>query len=115
MAKKRTHVGMDISEEDLKKLHEEHKQISPTEHPMLMKAMGISDAEEEAWHNAHGPVPLSQPAPERKYINPFAVGGAFLDYCVKQKWLIREGTGRTAKYYPTEEGINELGKYGIKV
>ncbi len=115
MAKKRTHIGEDITEEDQRKLHEEHKQISPTEHPTLMRAMGISDAEDEAWHNAHGPVPLSQPAPERKSINPFAVGGAFLDYCVKQKWLIREGTGRSAKYYPTEAGIKELRNFDIKI
>jgi len=40
----------------------------------------------------------------RKSINPFFVGGAFLDWCVKQGWLVQEGR----QYFATEEGARQL-------
>jgi len=34
---------------------------------------------------------------EKKSVNPYALGGAFLRYCVEQGWLTQEGEGRSAK------------------
>ena len=51
---------------------------------------------------------------ERKPVNPFAVGGGFLVYCVGQGWLVQEGKGRNAKYYVTNEEKKELRKFHIK-
>jgi hypothetical protein len=51
----------------------------------------------------------------QKPVNPFAVGGGFLAYCVKQGWLIQEGESRAARYYVTPEGEEALGRFGIKV
>lgn len=52
-------------------------------------------------HHRWGPadaVPLGDP------VNPFAIGGAFLQYCVRQGWLTQQGRGRAMKYYITEAG-----------
>ena len=60
----------------------------------------------------------SQSGPKKtgkKAINPFAIGGGFLDYCVRQGWLIQEGKARGAKYYITNEGEEGLKKFGIKI
>ncbi len=50
-----------------------------------------------------------------KPVNPFAIGGGFLDYCIGQEWLIREGKGREARYFVTETGKEELKKFGIRI
>jgi hypothetical protein len=52
---------------------------------------------------------------ELKSINPFEIGGGFLDYCMKHGWIIRKGTARNGKYYVTGEGIEALKKFGIKI
>lgn len=44
----------------------------------------------------------------KKPINPYAVGAQFLDYCVKQGWLIREGTGRNKRWHLTEKAKGDL-------
>ncbi len=51
---------------------------------------------------------------DKKTVNPFAIGGGFLDYCVQQGWIIKQGKSRLAKYFVTDKGNKELGKYGIK-
>jgi hypothetical protein len=48
-------------------------------------------------------------------VNPFAIGGTFLEYCVANGWLRREGAGRAAKYFLTESGRAELPKFGVRV
>jgi hypothetical protein len=49
-------------------------------------------------------------------INPFAIGGAFLQYCTNQGWLIERGTGRNKTYHVTKEGERELKeRFGISV
>lgn len=40
----------------------------------------------------------------KKSINPFAVGGGFLAWCVKQGWLIQQDK----QYFATKEGAREL-------
>jgi hypothetical protein len=50
-----------------------------------------------------------------KPVNPFAIGGGFLDYCVKQGWIIREGADKSAKYFVTLEGKRKLSHFGINL
>jgi hypothetical protein len=105
--------GQRITEEENEKWHKELHQLTPEQHETMMKKMGISGEEDRNWHE-------SQRTPEQagtrqRPINPFAVGGGFLNYCIKQGWLIQEGKGRTAKYYATEVGTKELRKYGIEI
>jgi hypothetical protein len=54
---------------------------------------------------------------EKKSINPYWVGGKFLEFCVKKEWLIQEGKGgRGTKWYPTEKGRKALkAEFGIEV
>lgn len=54
-------------------------------------------------------------ATDKKSVNPFAIGGGFLGFCVSKGWLMQEGKGRNAKYFATDEGKEELKKFGIKL
>jgi hypothetical protein len=47
-------------------------------------------------------------------INPYAVGGSFLDYCIRQGWIVREGKGRSAGYFATPAGAGALKAFGIR-
>lgn len=40
--------------------------------------------------------------------NPLAPGSAYLDYCVKQGWLVKSGEGDSATYELTPEGEKKL-------
>lgn len=40
--------------------------------------------------------------------NPLAPGSAYLDYCVRQGWLIKKGEGESATYELTPEGEKKL-------
>jgi len=40
--------------------------------------------------------------------NPLELGSAYLDYCVKQGWLIKNGEGDSATYELTPEGEKSL-------
>ncbi len=79
-----------------------------------MKEMGVSEEEDKEWHKTYEMPRISNQA-RRKTVNPFAIGGGFLDYCVKQGWVIREGKGRNATYFATKEGAEELKKFGIEI
>jgi hypothetical protein len=113
--KKEKHLGMTLTEEEHEKWHKEHGEITAKEHETLTKKMGITKEQHEEWHKEHGAHPESQIESARRSLNPFAIGGGFLDYCVKQGWLIREGKGRSARYYSTEKGKEELERFGIRV
>jgi hypothetical protein len=54
-------------------------------------------------------------SPGQKPINLFNIGKDFLDYCVKQGWLNREGKGQNVKYYVTLSGEEEIIKIGVKM
>jgi hypothetical protein len=107
------HMGMTMTEEEHEKWHREHPDITPEQHEAWMRKMGISREEDEEWHKTHGIREKSNS--RREPINPFAVGGGFLNYCVGQGWLIQEGKGRDSKYYVTEKGEKEIRKLGIKI
>jgi len=53
------------------------------------------------------------PGPDARFVNCFAIGGGFLDYCVKQGWLIRRRHGKSTRYYVTEVGRSALADFGI--
>lgn len=107
------HMGMTMTEEEHQKWHDEHPEMTPELHSAFMKKMGISEEEDKKWHMEHGEPPKHPSTTEKKTVNPFAIGGGFLNYCVKQGWLIQEGKGRNAKYYVTKEGEGKLGEFGI--
>jgi hypothetical protein len=114
-AEKRTeHMGMIMTEGEHEKWHREHSEMTEDQHEAFLKGMGVSKEEDEAWHKKHRTRPTASERPGRIRVNPFAVGGAFLGYCVKQGWLIQEGKGRAANYYVTEEGESELRRFGVK-
>jgi hypothetical protein len=119
MAKKRMirHMGMIMSEEEHRQWHEKHqgKRLMPEEHKKLMEHLGVSEEKDHKWHKTQGvpPVETVEPPPGDDPVNPFAIGGGFLEYCVRQGWLTRQGRGRGTKYYVTEAGREALAGYGI--
>ncbi len=119
MAKKKRirHMGMTMTEEQHRRWHREHegKELTPIEHKKLMAHLGISEEEDRKWHQAQEPSgpETTDLAPDAQPVNPFAIGGAFLEYCVRQGWLIQRGRGKGMKYYVTEAGREALAEYGI--
>jgi hypothetical protein len=119
MAKKKVirHMGMTMTEQEHRKWHQEHerKGLAPEEHRRLMERLGISETQDRQWHEGQGSSPEGPVAPagETGPVNCFAIGGGFMDYCVRQGWLIRRGRGRAAKCYVTEAGRAALAEYGI--
>jgi len=77
--------------------------------------MDITEEEDEKWHRGHDLPQEAQNESRLDQINPFAVGGGFLAYCVKQGWLIQEGKDRNARYYVTRKGREELRKFSIEI
>ena len=104
-----------LSQQKHEQCHCKHQDISPEQHKKMIQKMGISEKEEAKWHAANPSSPKDKDHEKNKSINPFAVGGGFLAYCVRQGWLIQQGKGRLTKYYPTDEGRTELAKFGIDV
>ena len=119
MAKKRSirHMGMTLSEEEHRRWHAQHKakRLTPEEHTRLLEHLGVSEEEDRKWHEANGMAPVETAAtvPDGDPINCFAIGGGFLDYCVRQGWLIRQRQGKATRYYVTEIGREALAGYGI--
>ncbi|MEW6235811.1 MAG: hypothetical protein AB1656_10530 [Candidatus Omnitrophota bacterium] len=110
-------LGMNLTEAEHEKWHKEHPQgeLTAEEQEQLRERLGVSEAEQRQWREQHPEHEENRKEGTEKAINPFAVGGGFLDYCVKQGWLIREGSGRSSKYYATPAGKRELANFGIKV
>jgi len=84
MGKKVKHASMTITEEEHEKWHKEHEEITPAEHEDLTRKMSITEKEHEEWHKKHGVPPEPWSKTGQKPINPYAIGGGFLSYCVKQ-------------------------------
>jgi hypothetical protein len=53
--------------------------------------------------------------PERIPINPYWVGGSFLDYCARQGWVLKEGKGKSLRFYATPAGVKALKQFGIAI
>ena len=41
-------------------------------------------------------------------VNPFALGGAFLQLCIKNRWVVHRVQGKKHLYLLTEEGTRAL-------
>ena len=48
-------------------------------------------------------------------INHYALGAFFLQYCVKNGWLTKEGSSRYPKWYITELGKIELIRFDVDI
>ncbi len=75
--------------------------------------MGVSDEEDRRWHAKHESHGKHEIDPLDILVNPFTIEDGFIDYCVRHGWLVREGRGRTARYYAAAEGREALHEYGI--
>jgi hypothetical protein len=120
MGKKKTirHMGMTMTEAEHRRWHQEHEgqRLTATEHQKLMEHLGVRPEQDRRWHQAQAAdnsASGTDPAPEGDLVSPFAIGGGFLDYCVRQGWLTRQKCGRAVKYYVTQTGRAALAEYGI--
>lgn len=109
------HMGMTMTEEEHKQWHRKHKKMRPEEHEQLMEKMGVSPQEDIRWHQQQKRCKTREVDSGNMPLNQFVIGGGFLNYCVKQGWLIREGKGVKAKYFATEKGRRELIKFDIDI
>ena len=50
---------------------------------------------------------------DERPVNPFAIGGGFLEFCLRKGWLVQRGSGREARYFVTPEGRHELRQFDI--
>jgi len=103
MAKKIRHMGMTLTKEEHDRWHKQARELPPEQHDTLMKKLGITPEQDAEWHRTHRTLD-EQRTKGKKSINPFAVGGAFLGWCVQQGWLVQEGK----QYFATQEGAREL-------
>jgi len=111
MAKRIRHMGMTLAKGEHERWHKDAPDLTPAQHETLMKKLGISPEQDAEWHRTHKTL-HEQKTTGRKSINPFAVGGGFLGWCVKQGWLVQEGK----QYFATEEGVRELrSRFDIKL
>jgi hypothetical protein len=107
-------MGMTLTKEAHDRFHREGGNLSPEQHDALMKKLGITREQDEEWHRTHLTLGEER-AKEMKGlrgINPFAVGGGFLSWCLKQGWLVQRGK----QYFATKEGARKLREhFDIKI
>ena len=111
MGKKIRHMDMTMTKTEHERWHQEPSELAPAKHDAFMKRLGISKKEDEEWHRRHRI--LADPKLKGlKPVNPFAIGGGFLNWCISQGWLVLQGK----QYFATKEGVGELRKYfGIEI
>ena len=59
--------------------------------------------------------PALPPGNELIALNPYWVGGSFLEYCVRQGWMVKQGQGRSLRYFCTPAGMEALRRFGIEI
>jgi hypothetical protein len=114
MKKRIHHMGMTPAKEEHDLFHREGHDLTPEQHDAFMKKLGITKEQDEEWHRTHVSLGEQQVGGTGRLtdINPFAVGGGFLSWCVKQGWVVQKGR----QYFVTKEGARELRKrFDIKV
>ncbi|MGA2270664.1 MAG: hypothetical protein ABSH44_19500 [Bryobacteraceae bacterium] len=114
MSKRIHHMGMTLTKEKHDRFHKESPTLAPKQHEALMNKLGVTKEQDEEWHRTHLTLDeqRARATMGMKGINPFAVGGGFLAWCVKQGWLVQRGK----QYFATREGARELReRFGIKV
>jgi len=104
-------MGMTISKQEHEKFHKGAPALSPKQHTALMKRLGVTPEQDEEWHRTHLTL-AEQHAQGLRQISPSAVGSAFLEWCLKEGWLVRQNK----QLYATPEGVRGLGeRFEIKV
>jgi hypothetical protein len=107
-------MGMTLTKDKHDSFHREGRDLTPEKHAALMKRLGISEEQDREWHRTHltlGEQRLKG-AKGLRAINPFAVGGGFLSWCIRQGWVVQSGR----QYFATKEGAHELReRFQIKV
>jgi len=106
MGKRIHHMGMTLTKEEHDRFHREKRDLMPKQHDALMKKLGITKEQDEEWHRTHLTLDEQRAKGTKalRGINPFAVGGGFLSWCVKQGWVVQRGK----QYFATKEGVREL-------
>jgi hypothetical protein len=105
---------MTITKEEHDRFHQENRDLSPRRHAALMKKLGVTKEEDEEWHRTHLTLAeqRAQATAGMTRVNAFAVGGAFLAWCVKQGWLVQYGK----QYFASKEGAAGLReRFGIEL
>ncbi len=114
MGKRIHHMGMTLTKRGHERFHQEGRDLTPEQHDAFMKNLGITAEQDEEWHRSHL-TPGEQQATSKgalRGINPFAVGGGFLSWCVKQGWIVQQ----RRRYFATREGTRALReRFDIKV
>ena len=114
MGKRIHHMGMTLTKEQHDRFHRESPDLVPEKHDALMKKLGVTKEQDEEWHRTHLTLAEQRALGGKglKSINPFAVGGGFLSWCVREGWLVQKGV----QYFATKEGAHELReRFGITV
>ena len=103
MGKQIHHMGMILDKADHDEFHKRPPELNVRQHDALMKRMGITPEEDEAWHRTHLTL-AEQHVQGLKHIDPCAIGIAFSEFCIQQGWMVHKGKD----YFATKEGIREL-------
>jgi hypothetical protein len=104
MAKRIHHMGMIVSKDKHDEFHKNALDLSPNQHDALLKRIGITKEQDEEWHRTHLTLG-EQRARGLTHVDPLVIGAGFVEWCVRQGWLIQRGT----EYFASKEGIRELG------
>jgi hypothetical protein len=104
MSKRIHHMGMTLTRNEHEEFHKGAPDLSPKQHEAFMKRMGITKEQDEEWRRTHLTLG-EQRAQGLIHVEPAAIGAGFVEWCVKQGWLVRRGT----EYFASKEGDRELG------
>jgi hypothetical protein len=111
MTKRIRHMGMTVTRSAHEGFHAKAPVLSPKQHAAMMKRMGVTEEQDEAWHRTHATL-AEQRVKGLKQVNPFAVGGGFMAWCVEQGWLVQQ----RREYFATEDGVRQLReRFGISL
>ncbi len=105
MAKRIHHMGTIMSKAEHDQFHKNAPDLNPKQHEALMKRLGVTKEEDEEWHRTHLTLG-EQRARDLLRVEPSAIGAGFLQWCVKQGWLVQRGD----EYFASREGVRELGE-----
>ncbi len=78
--------------------------LTPEQHVSLMQRLGITEEQDAEWHRTHLTLG-EQRARGLTHVEPSAIGAGFVEWCVKQGWLVQRGK----EYFASKEGIREFG------
>jgi hypothetical protein len=103
MTKRIHHMGLTLAQSDHDRFHRNAPDLTPHQHEILMKRMGISKEQDEAWHRTH--LTLGEQRTQGlTHIEPSAISSGFIQWCVNQGWLIQRGS----EFFATKQGIRKF-------